>query len=173
MSSASPSPRAVHASLLAALILCMPMTGVDTAPAIPTLRYDPPGGFVNGSDRESATWISENLDGVIRVYPFRAFHGDFEGVFRRELFRDWVSALYREDQLLAQPLFTPITVKGAEAAISAAFKNFNNGAPREHLRVAILAAGSVALVDFSANSPQAFQRNWRSISRLLNSLRVL
>ena len=60
----------------------------------------------------------------------------------------------------------------AEAAIVATFSNFNGGAPREHLRVAILAAGSVALVDVSASSPEAFQRNWPSVSRLLNSLYV-
>jgi hypothetical protein len=64
-------------------------------------------------------------------------------------------------------------VKGAEAAIAASFRNFNGGAPREHLRVAILVAGFVALVDISANSPQAFQRNWPNVFRLLNSLNVV
>ncbi|MGH9257193.1 MAG: hypothetical protein ACRD3C_21760 [Vicinamibacterales bacterium] len=139
---------------------------------MPTLRYDRPAGFGGGSGDEAATWISDNLDGVIHVYPFRPFHGDFQTEFRRALFRERVSALYREDRLLAQPVFKPLPVKGAEAAIAASFKNLNGGAPREHLRVAILAAGFVALVDISANSPQAFQRNWASVSRLLDSLLV-
>ena len=173
MSNASPKPRATHASLLAVFTLCMPLSGADTIAPIPTPRYDPPDGFVSGNNLGAATWISDNLDAVIHVYPFRTFEGDFQSVFRRGLFRDWVSALYREDRLLAQPVITLIRVKGAAAAVSAAFKNYNSGAPREHLRVAILAAGSVAIVDFSANSPQAFERNRESVSRLLNSLRVL
>ena len=65
-----------------------------------------------------------------------------------------------------------VQVKGADAAITASFKNFNGGVPREHVRVAILAGGFVALVDVSANSPRAFERNWPSVSRLLSSLRV-
>jgi hypothetical protein len=54
----------------------------------------------------------------------------------------------------------------------ASFTNFNGGAPREHLRVAILSHGLVALVDISANSREAYERNWPNVSRLLNSLRV-
>jgi hypothetical protein len=118
-------------------------------------------------------WISDRLDGVIHVYQFRPFHGDFQDEFRRALFRERISPPYREDRLLVQPTFKVLPVRGAEAAMSASFKNFNGGAPREHLRVAVFAAGFVALVDISANSPEAFQRNQASIFRFLNSLQVV
>jgi hypothetical protein len=143
------------------------------APVIPMLRYDKPGGFTGGSGDEVETWISDSLDGVIHVYPFEPFPGDFQHEFRRALFRQRISAPYREDRLLSAPTFKAMTVNGAEAAVAASFKNFNGGAPREHLRVAILRAGRVALVDISANSVQAFERNWPRVSRLLNSLRVV
>jgi hypothetical protein len=107
------------------------------------------------------------------VYPFRPFPGDLQNEFRRALFRQRISPPYREDRLLSPPTFNAMAVSGAEAALAASFKNFNGGAPREHLRVAILRAGRVALVDISANSPLAFERNWPSVSRLLNSLRVV
>ena len=67
-----------------------------------------------------------------------------------------------------------MAVSGADAALAATFKNFNGGAPREHLRVGdSQQRDRVALVDISANSPQAFERNWPSVSRLLNSLHVV
>ena len=169
-----PNGKALCCWLFIVLFLRAPAaSGGQAGVAPPTLRYDRPGGFGGGSGQEAETWISDHLDGVIHVYPFRAFRGDFQSEFRRGLFRDRISTLYREDGLLALPIFKALPVKGAEAALTASFKNFNGGAPREHLRVAILAAGSVALVDISANSPQAFQRNWPSVSRLLNSLQVV
>ena len=144
-----------------------------SAGAMPTLRYDRPGGFAGGSSDDVETWISDSLDGVIHVYPFRPFHGDFQSEFRRSLFRERIGTPYREDRLLAAPMFRTVPVAGADVALAASFRNLNGGAPREHLRVAVLSAGSVALVDISANSPQAFERNWPSVSRLLNSLLVV
>jgi hypothetical protein len=155
------------------MILALAASVGHTADAQPTLRYDKPGGFAGSAGDEVETWISNGLDGVIQVYPFRPSHADFHGEFRRALFRERIIVPYREDRLLAAPTFNTLTVSGADAALSASFKNFNGGAPREHLRVAILSAGLVALVDVSANSPQAFERNWPSVSRLLNSLRVV
>lgn len=138
----------------------------------PVLQYERPSGFSRGTG-DAQTWIADSLDGVIHVYPFRPFHGDLADEFQRTLFRDWISAPYREDKRLDQPNFRSLTVKGAEAAIAASFKNFNGGASREHLRVAVLASGRVALVDISANSPLAFERNRPGFSRLLNSLHVV
>lgn len=162
-----------HGSLFVVLILSILATlAGDTTGAMPTLRYNEPEGFSGGNNDEAATWISDGLDGIIHVYAFRPFRGDFQREFRQLLFRGQVSAVYREDRILAPPVFKPLAVKGAEGAIAATFSNFNGGAPREHLRVAILAAGSVALVDISASSPEAFQRNWPRVSRLLDSLYV-
>jgi len=162
-----------HGALWVVLILSLVIAfDGDTTGAIPTLRYDGPDGFAGGNNDEAATWISDGLDGIIHVYAFRPFRGDFQRDFRQLLFRGRIFAVYREDRILAPPVFRPLVVKGAEAALVATFSNFNGGAPREHLRVAILAAGSVAVVDVSASSPEAFQRNWPSVSRLLDSLYV-
>ena len=135
------------------------------------LRYDKPAGFSQGNG-DVPTWIADGLDAVIHVYPFRSFRGDFVEEFQRTLFRDWISAAYREDRRLDQPSFKSLKVKGADEAVAASFKNFNGGAPREHLRVAVLATGRVALLDMSANSSSAFERNRPSFSKLLSSLQV-
>jgi hypothetical protein len=147
-------------------------SGARAGGATPALQYDKPSGFSRGTG-EGQTWISDSLDGIIHIYPFRPFRGDLDGEFRRTLFRDWIPAPYQEDKRLGQPTFTALNVKGAEAAIAASFRNFNGGAPREHLRAAVLAAGRVALVDISANSPDAFERNRSNFSRLLSSLHVV
>jgi hypothetical protein len=158
---------------LVLVIVALAASDGHTSGAQPTLRYDKPGGFAGSSTDEVETWIAPGLDGVIHVYPFRAHQGDVHDEFRRTLFRERIGTPYREDRLLVAPTFKPVTVSGADWALSASFKNFNGGAPREHLRVAIVAAGLVALVDISANSPQAFERNWPSVSRVLSSLRVV
>ena len=152
---------------------CLPIVlmvvGASTAPA---LHYDSPSGFSRGTG-SAETWIANGLDGVIHVYPFRPFQGNFSEEFQRTLFRDWISSPYREDKRLGEPAFESLKVKGAEAAIAASFRNFNGGAQREHLRVAVLASGRVALVDISANSPRAFERYRPGFSSLLRSLHVV
>ena len=154
--------------LLPALLASDAQTGGKTL----ALRYEGPSGFRRGIGNPQ-TWIPDSLDGVIHVYPFRPFQGDLADEFQRTLFRDWISASYREDSPFDQPTFRRLNVKGANVAIAASFKNFNGGALREHLRVAVLASGRVALVDISANSPHAFERHRPGFSRLLDSLHVV
>ena len=89
--------------LLIVLILsAWSASGAQTGGTTPALHYDRPSGFSRGSG-DGQTWIADSLDGVIHVYPFRPFHGDLAGEFRRTLFRDWISAPYREDKRLDQP----------------------------------------------------------------------
>jgi hypothetical protein len=169
------SERSQHLVVLCWLLLMLALPAASAQPnaAAPLLRYDTPAGFGSSTAEGAEAWVSDRLDGVIHVYGFRAFHGDFQQEFRRMLFEDRISVPYREDRLLAAPVFKALPVQGADASLAASFRNFNGGAPREHFRVAILASGFVALVDVSANSPEAFQKNWVSVSTLLRSLRVV
>ena len=130
------------------------------------------GWVCRGSGEPSETWIADGLDSVVHVYPFRPFQGDFQASFGVRCSARGFRRCIGKTVVLAEPAFTPLTVKGADAAMTASFRNFNGGVPREHLRVAVSAAGRVALVDISANSPQAFERHWPSVSRLLSSLQV-
>ena len=143
------------------------------AGAKPWLRYERPGGFGSSTAEGAEAWVSDRLDGVIHVYAFQPFHGDFQKEFRRALFDDRISAPYREDRLLAAPVFKALSVTGAEASLAASFRSHNGGVPREHFRVAVSVPGFVALVDISANSPEAFEKNWPSVSTLLRSLKVV
>src|SRR5262245_5546223 len=113
-----------------ALMLSAVSCDSPTAPSMPVLHYEAPPGFGRGRG-EVDTWIAKGLDGVIHVYPFRSFHGNFGDEFQRTLFRDWIGAPYREDKRLDKPAFHPLRVEGATAAMTAAFRNFNAGVPRE------------------------------------------
>jgi hypothetical protein len=163
----------LRACLLIVLTLpALSASDAHTGGTTPALQYDRPSGFSRapGTDRRG---LRTAWTGSFTCIPFRPFHGDLAGEFRRTLFRDWISAPYQEDKRLDQPTLTSLKVKGAQAALAASFKNFNGGASREHLRVAVLASGRVALVDISANSPHAFEPNRASFSRLLSSLHVV
>jgi hypothetical protein len=140
---------------------------------MPTLRYDRPAGFIGGGGDGAEVWVSDNSDGLLVVYPFRSFRGDFGNDFQRTLFRDLISEPFREVQLLAAPGFGAPVIRGADAALYAWFRDTNGAAVREHMRVAIFAGGSVAIVDVSANSPQAYERNWPTVLAVLNSLNVV
>jgi hypothetical protein len=63
-------------------------------------------------------------------------------------------------------------VPGAEAAMYAKFVEDRFGVMRYRLRVAIHSAGAVALVDYSANGAEAYQRNWPALAGVLDSLKV-
>jgi hypothetical protein len=138
----------------------------------PTLSYERPSGFSGGNDADAAIFVSDALDGVLGVYAFREFRGNAEGQFRQTLLREGIEASFQEDRLLEPPEFGTHSVKGADAAFFAHFKSFNHGSPREHFRMMVHAGGSVAIVDFSANSAQAFQRNWPNVIAFLKSLTV-
>ena len=157
--------------LMVVLALWVPQG--QPARAGPLLRYEGPGGFGSSTAEGAEAWVSDRLDGVIHVYGFRPFHGDFQKEFRRARFEDRISTPYREDRLLAAPVFTALAVTGADASLIASFRSHNGGAPREHLRVAVFVSGFVALVDISANSPEALEKNRPSVSTLLRSLRVV
>jgi hypothetical protein len=164
--------RAPYAVLLSAGLL-LGAARADAQP--PALRFDPPKAFSGGTDGDDGArvWIADTGDGTLAIYPFQPFRGDLERDFRQTLFADRVAAAHREDRVLPTPAFARPAVGGADAAILAQFTDYNRGAPRTRARVAILAGGSVAIVDLSANSMAAFQRHLQNVTPLLSSLRVV
>jgi len=139
----------------------------------PELRYDTPAGFMGGSGKPPETWVSNNVDGMIDIYAFQAFNGDFRGQFSKTLFRERIQQQNRETRLLTQPAVEAVSVPGADTALIVRFVSDHSGYQRQHARLAVLAGGAVAIIDVSASSPQAFQRNWSGAQGLLRSLRIV
>jgi hypothetical protein len=147
--------------------------GAHTAFAqAPVYQYDPPAGFFGGGGVPPETWTSINADGLIAIYPFRPFAGEFRRHFVETLFAERIEQ-DRETRIL-RPLFgDAVTVPGAEAAMLLRFVADHSGYVREHARLAVLSRGHVAVIDISSSSPEAWTRNWPGALGLLQSLRVL
>jgi hypothetical protein len=116
--------------------------------------------------------MSINADGLIAIYPFRPFTGEFQRHFAQTLFAEQIEQ-NRETRIVRPPSGDAVTVPGAESAILVRFVADHSGYVREHARLAVLSRGHVAVIDISSSSPEAWTRNWPGALGLLRSLRVL
>ena len=156
-------------SLLGAGLLLA--TAADAQP-LPSLQFDPPKGFTGSLGRDPSAHVSMSGDATVNVYPFRRLQGAFAEQFRRSLLRELLVPDGQEQRLAGPPEIQPLAVPGAEAAMYAKFVEDRFGVMRYRLRVAIHAAGAVALVDYSANGAESYQRNWPALAGVLDSLKV-
>ena len=159
--------------ILAFLCVALVLSTRSASAQVPELRYDTPAGFMGGGGKPPETWLSNNVDGMIDIYPFQAFNGDFRGQFSKTLFRERIKQQNRETRLLTQPAVEAVSVPGADAAMIVRFVADHSGYQRQHARLAVLAGGAVAIIDVSASSPEAFQRNWPGAQGLLRSLSIV
>lgn len=167
------TPFPAFGPLLVVLPLVLAIRGALGQPT-PTLKFVPPSDFWGGGGGFPEVWRSNNNNELrLDIYGFRPYHGNFQDDFQRTLLRAGIEPGSQEARLLAAPTFLTATVPGAQAAILGEFRDYYNGSPREHLRLAILAGGAVALIDMSADSPQAFQRSLPGLRTMLSSLSVL
>lgn len=115
-------------------------------------------------------------DALINVYPFRRLDGpegpQFDARFRRTLLRELLKPDAQEVRVAGAPEIKPVQVPGAQEALFARFVEDRYGTARYRLRLAIYASGAVAIVDYNANGPDAYQRNFASLGGVLDSLRV-
>lgn len=146
--------------------------GAALAQAPPALRFDPPQGFTGSLGRDPSAHVSMSGDATINVYPFRRLDGPFGEQFRRTLLRELLKPDAQEVRVAGTPEIKPVEVPGAQEALFARFVEDRYGTPRYRLRLAILASGAVAIVDYSANGPDAYQRNFAALGGVLDSLQV-
>jgi hypothetical protein len=137
---------------------------------LPVLEYKMSPDFPG---RQGAgTYVSSMVDGTIQVYDFRPFRGNFEAEFRKTLLREWIAPTNREEKVLGSPMVQASRLAGAEQVITARFRQDYWGIQRERYRVAILAAGAVAIVDINVRDADAWQRYQRGIMTFLESLKI-
>lgn len=137
------------------------------AQALPPLNFDAPPGFSGGGD-EVATFTAPERDMAIHIYPFRRLGpGDFQARFRQTLLREFVAPGLREKSAGTAQV-QPLSVEGAEAALIGKFTDDK----RERTRVAMLAAGAVAVIDVTAEGGAAAARHAAAVKALLDSVSV-
>jgi hypothetical protein len=147
-----------------------PASSAQAPAAPPNLEYVMSPDFPG---RQGAgTFVARMVDGVIQVYNFRAYQGNFEEEFRRTMFREWIQADLREEKLLGAPAIQTIALSGAEKVCVARFQQDYWGTPRERLRVGILASGAVAIVDINLKDADAWQRYNAGVVAFLNSIKI-
>src|SRR5262245_56796062 len=150
-----------------ALLLLACASQLAPAQTLPSLYFDAPPGFA-GSGTEVATFAAPEGDMAIHIYPFRRLGpGEFQARFRETLLREFVAQNLREAKPAA-PSIEPATVEGADAAVVA---KFTDGG-RERSRLAMLSAGTVAIIDVTANNAAAVEKHGAALKALLDSLSV-
>jgi|SRR5438876_1778644 len=148
-------------------------SSLAVAQALPALKFDPTiPGFSGGSGEPSA-WTADNAypGATLLIYGFRPFSGDFAGRFRQTLLRDVVKDM-QQSRLAAPPFIEAAQVPGADAALYAKFIEDYFGVPRYHLLVAILAKGAVAIIDYSAQGEDSYQRHVNGVIEMLKTMSV-
>jgi hypothetical protein len=145
------------------LLLCA--AGTAVAQSFPGLHFEPPAGFSGAPSGDPAIYTTPAKDAVLHIYPFRRFHGnDAAAEFRDSLFREHLPRQYREEKSAARPRVDRISVQGAEAAYLARL----NG----RSRILIVVPGHVALLDYQAQGPAAYERNWPAVEAMLKLMKV-
>jgi hypothetical protein len=153
-----------------AFLLFTAFAGSALAQALPPLNFDAPAGFSAAGGEDAATFTAPEGDLVIHIYPFRRLGpGNFQARFRETLLREFVPAGQREKPPGA-PLIQPLGVEGAEAALIGKFADDK----RQRTRVAILAAGGVAVIDLiaTAEGGAVAERHAAVVQTLLDSMSV-
>jgi hypothetical protein len=140
--------------------------------ALPELRFEAPQGFTGSLGRDPSAHVSMSGDAMVNIYPFRKLEKPFAAQFRRTLLRELLKPDAQEVRLAGPPEIQPVEVPGANEALFARFVEDRYGSARYRLRLAIHAGGAVAIVDYNAAGPEAYQRNFAALARVLDSLKV-
>ena len=152
---------------------CCSHPAAALAQPLPVLQFDPPQGFTGSLGKDPSAHVSMKGDATVNIVSV----SPPERSVRRAVppYAACASSLVQdsqEAQLAGQVEIQKLAVPGAEAAMFARFAENRFGATRYRLRVAIYSAGAVALVDYNANGPEAYQRNWPAVAAVLDSLKV-
>ncbi len=136
------------------------------------LRFDPPGDYMRSAIYPPEDYVARQFNGSIQVYPFEPFSGIVADTFQRTLFRDRIDPRHREENVAGAPQFKRGQLPGAEAVFQAFFNENRVGIVRPHMRMVIVAGGSVAILDVGAINAQMWARLTPDVSAMIRTMRV-
>ena len=159
---------------LACALLTSAVPGSAARAQAPTLQYTPPPGFIGGQGRaDPRIFVDSMVEGSVEITGFRPFQGDFRAAALQTLFADRMSPEFGRPKLLSQPSARPVTVPGADDAMAVTFAATESFYTYFHTRIAILARGSVAVVDVRARSAERLQADLPAVTKMIESLKVV
>jgi hypothetical protein len=164
--------RTLLAASACGLLLCL-APGPLLAQTPPVLKFNTKIPGYEGGSGEPSTWMKENTynASMLYVYSFRPFSGDFDKQFRQTLLRELIT-VEQEQRLVAPPVIKPLPIPGADATLLGRFVEDYWGTQRHRLRVAILARGAVAIVDYLSHDADSFQRDLAGLDAMVSSISV-
>jgi hypothetical protein len=151
-------------------VLLAASAAAQTTP--PRLRFEPPADLYHSASSPPENYESTRINASLQVYVFRPVSGDVVARFRQTLSRELIAPQYQELQLASAPVFSGISIPGADAAYFAQFGEALGGMVKPRVRLLIVARGAVAVVDAQAASPQAWQVALPSFNALIATLHV-
>ena len=143
------------------------------AQSLPTLQYDPPANFSRSASSPPEQYTSNAVNAYLVVYPFRPDPASLLQAYQQTMLRNWIDPQHQETNVAGPPGIATGTLAGADTTIVWSFVENIAGLPRQHLRVAVLSRGAVAVVDLSANSQYSWQQAWPAMEATLASMRVV
>ena len=153
-------------------VLFAAAAAAQTSP--PRLRFVPPADLYHSALGPPDNYESTRVNASLQVYGFRPVSGDVVARFRQTLSRELIAPQYQELQLASAPVFSGISIPGADAAYFAQFGEASSfgGMVKPRVRLLIVARGAVAVVDAQAASLQAWQVALPSFNALIATLHV-
>jgi hypothetical protein len=153
-------------------VLLAAAAAAQTSP--PRLRFEPPADLYHSALGPPDNYESTRINASLQVYRFRPVSGDVVARFRQTLSRELIAPQYQELQLASAPVFSAISIPGADGAYVAQFGEVSSfgGMVKPRVRLLIVARGAVAVVDAQAASPQAWQVALPSFNALIAALHV-
>ena len=139
---------------------------------IPMLHYDPPPNFYRSAITPPDDYSASEFNAALQVYHFRPFSGNIEQMFQQTLLREWIDPRFQETNVAGQPEFRLISVAGAQIVLTVRFAENIAGIPKQRMRMVIVASGTAAIVDASANNATTWQRAVPTLNTFAASLRV-
>ena len=136
------------------------------------LSYTPPANTFRSSVPPGENYSFNGFNAQVQVYPFRAFDGDIAQAFQRTLLRDWISAMYQEENVAGAPKFQRLAMPGADFVLTASFNENRVGLARPHMRMLIVAGREAAIVDASAGTVQSWQQAVPALNQMAGTLRI-
>ena len=140
--------------------------------AAPLLHYEPPTNYMRSAIYPPDDYASTQFNASIQVYPFEPFAGNVAETFQRTLFRDRIDPRHREENVAGAPQFGRAEIPGAQAVFHASFSENIVGLLRPHMRIVIVAGGSVAIVDVSAINMSLWPRLIAEVNGMIHTMRV-
>lgn len=155
-----------------AVFTAMALFATAAAAQTPVLRFEPPPNYMRSAIYPPEDYVSRQFNASFQIYPFEPFNGNVAEIFQRTLLSDRIDPRHREENVAGAPQFAQAQMPGAQAVYQATFAENRVGIVRPHLRMVIVASGSIAILDVATINSTMWARLAPDVNNMLRTMRV-